>query len=128
MRILIVEDDALIAMHIEVLVADLGHTVCAVAASAADAVAQATAHRPDVVLMDILLAGGSSGIDAARQIHASLGLRCIFVSANLDDATRDLLRSCEPIAFVGKPILPIKLQRALEEAERISARETGARN
>jgi DNA-binding NarL/FixJ family response regulator len=62
MRVLIVEDDVIIAMHLAVLVAELGHGVCARAVSADGAVAQATAHSPDVVLMDIRLALGSSGI------------------------------------------------------------------
>jgi two-component system, response regulator PdtaR len=118
MRVLIVEDEPLIAMHLETLVAGLGHQVCGVASSAEAAVAQAAAHRPDVVLMDIRLGAGGSGIEAAGRIHAHDGVRCIFLSANLDDATRAAVRPFDPIAFVGKPILPIRLQRALEEAER----------
>ena len=81
MRVLIVEDDAIIAMHLAMLVAELGHEVCATAASAAGAIALAALHNPDVVLMDIRLAQGSSGIDAAREIHAQQALRCIFLSA-----------------------------------------------
>ena len=84
MRVLIVEDEALIAMHLAMLVAELGHNACAIAASAAGAIAQASAHDPDVVLMDICLSHGSSGIDAARELHARQALRCIFLSANLD--------------------------------------------
>jgi DNA-binding NarL/FixJ family response regulator len=61
--------------------------VCATAATAAGAIALAAAHHPDVVLMDIRLAEGSSGIDAARQLHAQWALRCVFLSANLDEAT-----------------------------------------
>ena len=118
MRVLIAEDESLIAMYLTMLVVEFGHEVCAVAASASDAVAQVTAHRPDLVLMDIRLAHGSSGIDAAREIHDRHGLRCIFLSGNLDEATRAAVRSCNPIAFIGKPVLPIRLQRALEIAER----------
>ena len=81
------------------------------------AIALATAHKPDVVLMDIRLAQGSSGIDAARDLHARLALRCIFLSANLDEPTRTAVLPYEPIAFVGKPVLPIVLQRALRRAE-----------
>ena len=116
MRVLIVEDDAIIAMHLAMLVAELGHDVCATAASAAGAIALATAHNPDVVLMDIRLAQGS-GIDAARELHARRGLRCIFLSANLDEPTRAALQPYEPIDFVGKPVLPVVLQRALKKAE-----------
>jgi CheY-like chemotaxis protein len=66
MRVLIVEDEALIALHLEMLVTDFGHKVCAVASSASEASARAASHYPDVVLMDIRLAKGSSGVDAAR--------------------------------------------------------------
>jgi two-component system, response regulator PdtaR len=114
MKVLIVEDEALIAMHLELLVEDFGHQVCAIAVSTAEAIAEAAAHLPDVALMDIRLAGGSSGIDAAREIHARHGLRCIFLSANLDAAARAAVRAYEPVDFVGKPILPAQLQRALE--------------
>lgn len=116
MRVLIVEDEAIIAMHLALLVAELGHEVCAIAASAAAALAQATAHNPDVVLMDIRLAQGSSGIDAAKDLHAQHALRCIFLSANLDEQTRTALLPYAPIDFVGKPVLPVSLQRALRKA------------
>jgi DNA-binding NarL/FixJ family response regulator len=117
MRVLIVEDEAIIAMHLAMLVGVLGHQVCATAASAAEAIERAVRLRPDVALMDIRLAQGSSGIDAAREIHARQKLRCIFLSANLDEATMTALQPYEPIDFVGKPVLPVVLQRALKKAE-----------
>jgi two-component system, response regulator PdtaR len=117
MRVLIVEDEAIIALHLAILVAELGHEVCATAASAAGAIALATLHNPHVVLMDVRLADGSSGIDAARELHAQQALRCIFLSANLDEPTRRALLPYEPIDFVGKPVLPVVLQRALKKAE-----------
>ena len=120
MRVLIVEDDAIIAMHLAILVADFGHEVCATAVSAAGAIAQATAHNPEVVLMDIRLAQGSSGIDAAKDLHGQHALRCIFLSANLDAQTRTALLPYEPIDFVGKPVLPVALQRALKKAENLT--------
>ena len=113
MRILIAEDEAIVAMHLAMLVAELGHEVCATVASTADAVAL----RPDVVLMGIRLARGSSGIDAARELHTRQALRCIFLSANLDEPTRTALLPCNPIDFTGKPVLSILLQRALQKAE-----------
>ena len=120
MRVLIAEDDAIIALHIAMLVAELGHEVCATAATAAGAIALAALHNPDVVLMDIRLAQGSSGIDAAREIHAQQALRCIFLSGNLDEPTRTALLPYEPIDFVGKPVLPVVLQRALKKAEGVT--------
>jgi DNA-binding NarL/FixJ family response regulator len=117
MRILIVEDDAIIAMYLAMLIADFGHTVCGSADSASGAIDQAADSRPDLVLMDIRLANGSSGIDAARELHARHGLRCIFLSANLDELTELSLAPLDPIDFVGKPVLPVLLKRALEKAE-----------
>jgi CheY-like chemotaxis protein len=117
MRVLIVEDEFIIAMHIEMMVADFGHEVCAVAVSAGDAVASAAAHRPDVALMDLRLADGSSGIDAARELYGKQALRCIILSANLEESTRNALSPYAPIAFVEKPILPVNLQHALKNAE-----------
>jgi two-component system, response regulator PdtaR len=117
MRVLIVEDDVIIAMHLAMLVAELGYEVCATAASGAEAIECAVTLSPDVVLMDIRLAHGSSGIDAARELHAQQAVRCIFLSANLDELARTALTPYEPIDFVGKPVLPVVLQRALKKAE-----------
>ena len=117
MRVLIVEDDAIIAMHLAMLVAELGHQVCATVVSATQAVERAVTLRPDVVLMDIRLARGSSGVDAARELHTRQALRCIFLSANLDEPTRTALLPYEPIEFIGKPVMPVSLQRALKKAE-----------
>lgn len=117
MKVLIVEDEALIAAYLETLIVGFGHEVCAIAASATEAVESAARHLPDVALMDIRLAHGSSGIDAARELHTRQGLRCIFLSANLDDDVRQKLAGCEPIGFVNKPVLPTVLRRALQTAE-----------
>jgi CheY-like chemotaxis protein len=115
MKVLIVEDEVLIAMHLELLVSGFGHHVCAVTGSKSEAVAFAAAHLPDVALMDIRLADGGSGIDAAKEIYARHSIRCIFLSANLDAAARNAVRGYEPVEFVGKPILASLLRRALEK-------------
>ena len=116
MRVLIAEDEVLIAMHLEQLVVGFGHEVCALAISESEAVAHAATHPPDVALMDIRLANGSSGISAAGELLRRHGVRCIFLSANLDNATRDAALAHDPIDFVAKPILPVLLQRALMKA------------
>ena len=71
MRVLIVEDDAIVAMHLAMLVAQLGHVVCAVVSSATEAVARAATLSPDVVLMDIRLAGAAAASKLLRSfMHA----------------------------------------------------------
>ena len=120
MRVLIVEDEALVADYLEALVLSFGYEVCAIAASAPEAVENAAIHKPDVALMDIRLARGTSGIDASCEVYSSQGLRCIFLSANLDDATRRTLNLCQPIVFINKPVLPFSLRGALQMAEQLT--------
>ena len=65
--------------------------------------------------MDIRLANGSSGIDADREVHARHEFAA-FLSANLDELTKLRLAPLDPIDFIGKPVLPILLKRALDKA------------
>lgn len=122
MKVLIVEDELLIALYVKSLVIGFGHEVCAVATTASGAVENAARHSPDIVLMDIRLAQGTSGVDAARQIYSRQGLRCIFMSGNLDEATRRAVEPFEPVAFIGKPVLPALLRRALQAAGGLASR------
>src|SRR3546814_9193178 len=87
LRLMIVEDDAIGALFLEQLLQDLGHEVCAVADSAASAVAAAGEARPDFVLMDVRLAQGSDGIEAAHEINDRFGIGSVFLTAHSDAAT-----------------------------------------
>jgi CheY-like chemotaxis protein len=116
-RVLIVEDEWLIAMDLAETLRQAGHEVAAIAADPAEALAAAKNTSPDLVLMDLRLANGTSGVDAARQLWEETKLRCIFVSANLDVATLANLKSLEPLGFVAKPILPARLRQAMGVAE-----------
>jgi two-component system, response regulator PdtaR len=85
----------------------------------------AMAERPDVALMDLRLAEGSSGIDAASWLHNEMGVRCIFISGNLDDATRESLSRLRPVAFIHKPILTHQLERALVDCSQRACSASG---
>jgi CheY-like chemotaxis protein len=80
-RVLIIEDEPLIAMHIEQIVVDMGHEVAAMAMTHKDALAKAHAVKPELVLADIQLADGSSGLEAAREILESFDVPVIFITA-----------------------------------------------
>jgi CheY-like chemotaxis protein/DNA-directed RNA polymerase specialized sigma24 family protein len=79
--VLIIEDEPIIAMDIETIVRDLGHNVTGVAVTRDEAVAQAMARRPGLVLADIQLADDSSGIDAVKDILAEFDVPVIFITA-----------------------------------------------
>lgn len=79
--VMIIEDEKIIALDLETLVVELGHTVVGVASTRDEAVRVARASRPDLVLADIQLADGSSGVDAARQIMDNANIPIIFITA-----------------------------------------------
>lgn len=100
-RVAIIEDEPLIAMDLENLVEGLGHEVVGLARTRAEAVALARATRPGLVLADIRLADGSSGLDAVNEILESFGVPVIFVTAfpeSLLTGSRP-----EPTFLISKP-------------------------
>lgn len=114
--VLIVEDQMLIAWHLNDLIEGAGHRVLAIARDPAEAVAAAEHERPDFALMDIRLHGGASGLDAARMLFEGWGVRSIYLSANLDPATRAQAEQFQPLGFVGKPFLPADVINAVQRA------------
>jgi len=87
-RILVVDDDYLVAAATSGSLQDGGFEVLETAASAEEAIALARSEHPLLILMDIRLAGGRDGIDAALESFRSLGIRCIFATAHADPVTR----------------------------------------
>lgn len=79
--VLIIEDEPLIALQIEAIVSSLGHNVVGIASTHTQAVALFDEHRPSLVLADIQLADGSSGIDAVNEILAKFSVPVIFITA-----------------------------------------------
>jgi CheY-like chemotaxis protein len=112
-RILIIEDEPIIAMDIEMIVRDLGHEVVAVATTHAEAVAEAQEHRPGLVLADIQLADNSSGIEAVQEILTGMNVPVIFITAfpeRLLTGDRP-----EPAFLLTKPYQPATLRAAISQ-------------
>lgn len=117
LRVVIAEDEAITALHLKAMVADLGHRVCAVEATADGAVASAGRHHPDVVLMDIRLAGGGDGVNAACRIRHQHGIRSLFVTADTDAHTRERLSHAEPLGVLDKPCTMQQVAKALRKIQ-----------
>lgn len=113
-RILIIEDEAVIAMDLSDLVTAAGHDVCAIETTASGAVAAAERERPDLVLADIQLADGSSGIDAVKQILSSFEVPVIFVTAFPDRLLTG--ERPEPTFLITKPYSPEMVRAAVSQA------------
>ncbi|MEE4189678.1 MAG: response regulator [Roseobacter sp.] len=114
-RILIIEDEPIIAADLSAIVTDLGHTVTAVARTRTEAVQKGADDKPDLILADIQLADNSSGIDAVNDLLTALGdTPVIFITAfpeRLLTGTRP-----EPAFLIAKPYKEAQVQSAVSQA------------
>ena len=115
-RILIVEDEALVAMDLQETLQDMGYEVPAIVYSGEEALDQIAAIRPDLVLMDIQLAGAIDGIEAATQIRDRYGIPLIYVTANSDEATFQHAKVTAPSGYILKPIRKKELGKTIDLA------------
>lgn len=115
-RILIVEDEAAVVLDLEGTLARLGYEVAGVCATGEDAVAFAASLTPDLVLMDIRLAGPMDGIEAAAAIRAQDGAPIVFLTAQGDKQTLARARVSEPYAYVLKPFDERELHISIDVA------------
>ena len=114
--VLVVEDEFLIAELLELVLSDMGLTVCASAATAAEAIALAERHAPRLVLMDVRLKGPGDGVDAAIAIHRSLGAKVIFITGSREPETVARIAQGHPTAVLFKPIRLTELKQAVRAA------------
>ncbi|WP_028453894.1 two-component system response regulator [Chitinilyticum litopenaei] len=115
-RVLIVEDERIIAMDLKLQLQALGYTVCAVVPSGQQAIDTAASTMPDLVLMDIHLEGAMDGVEAARTIHQQLKIPIIFLSAYAEDATLQRAEEALPYGYLVKPVSPRELHATLQMA------------
>lgn len=117
-RIMIVEDEGVIALHLRCQLEDLGFDVVGTASRGEDAVPMAHKLKPDLLLMDIHLPGKMDGIDAATQIHRELASPIVFLTAYAEPTTLARAREAKPYGYLVKPFetreLNATLQMALE--------------
>ncbi|MET1111719.1 MAG: response regulator [Allosphingosinicella sp.] len=113
-EVLIIEDEPIIAMDIETIVRDLGHTVTGVAVTRDEAVAQAMARRPGLVLADIQLADDSSGIDAVKDILQEFQVPVIFITAFPERLLTG--ERPEPTFLITKPFQRSTVKAAIAQA------------
>jgi PAS domain S-box-containing protein len=115
-RILIVEDEAIVAMDIEDRLAGMGYELAGRAASGEHALALVESQHPNLVLMDIRLQGAMDGVTAAEEIRHRFHLPVIFVTAYSEEATLDRAKLAEPFGYILKPFDDRELRSAIEIA------------
>ena len=112
--ILIVEDEAIVAMDLQETLADMGYDPIAIAASADEALSRATERCPDIVLMDIRIRGQRDGIETAGLLRERFNVPIVYLTAHADDATLKRAKQTEPYGYLMKPVKAADLRSAIE--------------
>jgi len=116
---LIVEDELLVAWHLESLARDQNFDVCGLVPDGDSAVEQAADLDVDMILMDIRLAGRMDGIEAARRIREQRDTPIVFITAHGDTATRSVVERILPgTPVLAKPITAERLRAAIAAAQK----------
>lgn len=113
-RILIVEDEAIVALEIQDRLMTMGYQVCGIAPSGEKAIALAGASVPALILMDIKLKGKLNGIETAKIIKEKLDIPFIFITAFSDESTLEQIKKIYHYEYLLKPFEEDELKAAIE--------------
>jgi CheY-like chemotaxis protein len=113
-KILVVEDEAIVAMDISQRLTRLGYEVVATTRTGEEAIQWTSETRPNLVLMDILLAGKMDGVDAAREIMTRFKIPVVYVTSYSDATTVFRAKLTEPFGYVLKPIEEGELKSVID--------------
>lgn len=113
-KILVVEDEMIIAADISMQLEMLGYEVQGILSRGEDALQSLASTLPDMVLMDISLKGKLDGIETAQAIYDNYKIPLVFLTSNSDNATFQRAKVTKPYAFISKPFSQTELQRVIE--------------
>ncbi len=124
-RIMVVEDEGIVAAEIRETLQGLGYSVPVVASSGEEAMAKLLETEPDLVLMDIQLKGGQDGIATARQLRSRLDVPVVYLTAFSDSETLEEAKHTEPYGYIIKPFDERALHATIQMALFRHARTRG---
>jgi len=127
-RILVVEDEHIVAMGIKKMLKNLEYTVTGVASSGEDAISKAESTFPDIVLMDIMLKGDMDGVEAAKEIRERLDVPVVYLTAYSDNKILERAKRTEPFGYIIKPFDEKDLYSSIEVALHRHRKEKEKRN
>ncbi len=114
LKILIVEDEFIIALDLQMRLENLGYYVSGIALNGKEAIKQIGVKTPDLILMDLQLNGEMKGIDVAQQIYDHYNIPVIYITGSHDDSILDKAKQTYPIGFVNKPFYETEIQNLIE--------------
>ena len=113
-KILIVEDEMIIAANTSLQLTNLGYEVSGIVSRGEEALVHIEENLPDIILLDIQLKGKLDGIETAHQMQKQFDIPIIYVTSNVDDANFERAKKTNPYAFISKPFKKLDLQHAIE--------------
>ncbi len=113
-KILVVEDEGLVALYLKKVLKEHGFGEILVARNGEEAVRKAEQAVPDLMLMDIRLGKGINGIDAVKLINTSRKIPVIYITASTDEHTHKEALGTDPLAILSKPIEPEELNEMID--------------
>ncbi len=113
-KILIVEDEMIIAANTSLQLTNLGYEVSGIVSRGEEALVHIEENLPDIILLDIQLKGELDGIETAHQMQKQFDIPIIYVTSNVDDANFERAKKTKPYAFISKPFKKLDLQHAIE--------------
>ncbi|MQY60561.1 response regulator, partial [bacterium] len=115
-KILVVENEQIVADDIKFRLKRLGYAVSGIALSGEEAVKKAEEIHPDLVLMDVVLEGKMDGTEAASEISSRFNIPVVYLTAYADDKTLERAKITEPFGFILKPFEDRELYSTIEMA------------
>lgn len=114
--ILVVEDEVIVANDIEATLTNLGYCVLGTVSSGEEAIRFAVSHRPDLIIMDIMLEGDLDGITAAKKIRQKFSIPVIFLTAYSNKKTLERAKTAKPYGYILKPFQETDFYTSIEIA------------
>lgn len=123
-KILVVEDEIIIAEDIQNTLNRLGYDVCGVVSSGEESVERAFQTNPDLILMDIKIRGNMDGLSAAKQIQSQFNIPVIFLTAYGEDIILKQIDKMKPFSYISKPFeekdLRLKIDSILKSYKKVN--------
>ncbi len=115
-KILIVEDEKIVALGIKRMLKNLGYLVPSIASSGKEAISKAEITFPDLILMDIMLKGDMDGVEAADRIRREFDIPIVYLTAYSDDRILERAKLTKPFGYIIKPFEENNLRTTIELA------------
>ena len=115
-KVMIVDDDFIIATQLEEHLQEMGYEIAGVLSSGEEAIEKVKDLSPDLVLMDIVLPGGMDGIAAAEKIKAKINVPIVFMTGHAEKAHVERAKNVEAHGYILKPFVPYQVEAAIELA------------